>query len=993
MMAQSCLRVAAAPERGYGEAMVSSSRAARPLVALFLAPFFLAGSIPATGRPAPAARAKATAAQAAHALAPAPVAVDRSPWLFKGSDIPPDPAWHFGTLPNGLRYAVRRNGVPPGQVSIRVRIDAGSLNETDDQQGYAHLIEHLSFRGSRYVPDGEAKRVWQRFGATFGSDSNASTTFTQTVYKLDLPAATEASLGESLKIFSGMMAEPALTDSGLNAERPAVLAEQREAPEAQVRLFDARNALFFAGQPLSERSPIGTIEMLTAATPASVKAFHDAWYRPERAVVILSGDIDPAIAERLIVEHWSGWQGHGPNPADPDFGKPDPAKPSTAAVAEPAIPALVSMAILRPWKFNLDTIEFNQRRLADFLASRIVSRRLEQRARSGASYLSASSSLEDVARSANGTFVSIRPIGDDWASALKDVRAVIADALASPPSQAEVDREIAEVDASMRNDVETARVEAGAKQADDMVQALDIRETVAGPVTSYEIFKGARDKGYFTPETIFASTKRIYTGEVNRAFVNTRMPDQGAVAKLDAALKADVGKVSFKRLEQAAVDFSTLPALGTPGAVTAREQVPSLEMEKITFSNGVKLLLYANPGESGRVYVRVRFGRGYRALPSNRVVPDWAGDIALVSSGVGKLDQEGLDALTSGRQIGMDFDIGDDAFQLAAVSSPADYPDQLRLMAAKLQYPNWDPSPVARARAALLSGYASAKSSPSAVLASDLEGLLRDGDTRWTTPPETAVKKLTPGAFRKFWAPLVASGPIEVSVFGDVKVEDAIAAVGKTFGAMPVRQAAAGANATVRFPAHVATPVVRYHTGPANQAAAVIAWPTGGGSDGIAESRQLDVLAAIFTDRLFDRLRSVAGASYSPQAQSQWPIGLNNGGRIVAIGQVAPENVTLFFKLSREIAAELVSTPVDADELRRTIAPMGQYVLRAATGNTYWLMQTGGGAYDQRRLDSARNVISDFARMTPEQLQALAAKYLQPDKDWTLAVMPDPKKK
>ena len=967
--------------------MIFLSRAVRPLVALLLTTSVLAGPLPASGQQA---RRQAPVPAATPAAA---VAVDRSPWLFKGSDIPPDPAWHFGTLPNGLRYAVRRNGVPPGQVSIRVRVDAGSLYETDDQLGYAHLIEHLSFRGSRYVPDGEAKRVWQRFGATFGSDSNASTTFTQTVYKLDLPSATEATLGESLKIFSGMMAAPALTDAGLAAERPAVLAEQREAPEAQVRLFDARNAVFFAGQPLAERSPIGTIKTLESATPAKVKAFHEAWYRPERAVVILSGDIDPAVAERLVIEHFAGWQGHGANPADPDFGKPDPSKPVTAAVAEPAIPALVSMAVLRPWKFNADTIEFNQRRLADFLATRIVSRRLEQRARAGASFLTASTSLEDVARSANGTFVSIRPIGDDWGDALRDVRAVIADALRSPPAQAEVDRELAEVDADMRNDVETARVEAGAKQADDMVQALDIRETVAGPVTSYEIFKGARDKGYFTPETIFGSTKRIFTGDVTRAFVNTREPDQSAAAKLETALKADVSKLTVKRRAQAAVDFSKLPALGTPGTVTAREPIPSLEMEKVTFANGVRMLLYANPGESGRVYVRVRFGRGYRSLPSNKVVPDWAGDIALVPSGVGTLDQEGLDALTSGRQIGMDFDIGDDAYQLAAVSSPADYSDQLRLMATKLQFPNWDPAPLARARAALLSSFASAKSSPGAILGRDLDGLLRDGDTRWTTPPESAIRKLTPAAFRKFWAPILAAGPIEVSVFGDVKAEDAVAAVAKTFGALPPRAPQPEVAAPVRFPAHVATPVLRYHEGPANQAAAVIAWPTGGGSANIAESRQLDVLAAIFADRLFDRLRSAAGASYSPQAQSQWPVGLDSGGRIVAIGQVAPDNVPLFFKLSREIAAELVATPVDPDELRRTVAPMGQYVLRAATGNSYWLVQTGGGAYDQRRLDSARSVIADFARMTPEQLQALAAKYLKPEKDWTLAVLPDPKKK
>ena len=58
-----------------------------------------------------------------------------TPWLFQGSDIPPDPAWTFGVLPNGVRYAVRRNGVPPGQVSIRVRVDAGSLMERESEMG------------------------------------------------------------------------------------------------------------------------------------------------------------------------------------------------------------------------------------------------------------------------------------------------------------------------------------------------------------------------------------------------------------------------------------------------------------------------------------------------------------------------------------------------------------------------------------------------------------------------------------------------------------------------------------------------------------------------------------------------------------------------------------------------------------------------------------------------------------------------------------------
>ncbi|HEU4820171.1 MAG TPA: insulinase family protein, partial [Qipengyuania sp.] len=64
---------------------------------------------------------------------------DTTPWIYRGSDVPQDKEWLFGEMPNGLRYAVRRNGVPPGQVSIRVRIDAGSLHERDNERGYAHL--------------------------------------------------------------------------------------------------------------------------------------------------------------------------------------------------------------------------------------------------------------------------------------------------------------------------------------------------------------------------------------------------------------------------------------------------------------------------------------------------------------------------------------------------------------------------------------------------------------------------------------------------------------------------------------------------------------------------------------------------------------------------------------------------------------------------------------------------------------------------------------
>ena len=943
------------------------------------------------GMPVPATVATAPQGEATRdPLAPLPPipGVDQSAWLYKDSDLPQDKAWKFGTLPNGLRYAVRRNGVPPGQVAVRVRIDAGSLNERDSERGFAHLIEHLSFRGSQYVPDGEAKRIWQRLGATFGSDSNASTTPTQTVYQLDLPGATEGGLDDSLKILAGMMAAPSLTTQALNAERPVVLAERREQPGPQVRYSDKVRETFFAGQPLAERSPIGQLATLEAATPESVRAFHDRWYRPERAVVIISGDLDPLLLAKLVAKNFGDWKGVGTSPPDPDFGTPKADAPAVGALVEPSMPPMVAMAVLRPWKYQSDTAIFNQKRMVDMVAARLISRRLENRARAGGSFLQAAVSLDDVSRSANMTTVNVMPIGDNWEAALKDVRAVIADAMATPPTQAEIDRELADYDAIMRTQVETARVEAGAKQADDMVGALDIRETVTAPDTSYEILKQAVAAKMFTPETVLASTRKMFQGPATRALVNTRTPQPDAVAQLTAALKADVRPLAEQRRRQGNISFAQLPKLGAPGKVVSRERFPELGVEKAVFANGARLLLLANDGETGRVYLRVRFGRGYDALPANRESPAWAADMALVAGGIGKFDQGDLDRLTAGRRMGMDFDIDDDAFAFNALSSPDDYADNLKLIAAKLIAPRWDAAPINRAKAAMLAGYEGFDSSPDGVLGRDLERLLRDGDPRWGTPPRAVVEATTPESFKALWAPLLASGPIEVSIFGDVKADDAIKAVAASLGAIPARKGDTGPVPPIRFPAHVATPVVRTHGGPADQASAVIAWPTGGGSADDRIRNRLDVLAQVFSDRLFDRLRSEAGASYSPQVASQWPIGLPSGGRMIAIGNVAPDKVDLFFATARAIAADLAAKPIDIDELQRIKRPMAQRLLRMSSGNQFWMQRLGGAAYDPQRIEATKRLAEDFVSIGPADIQAVAQRFLRPDTDWTLKVVP-----
>ena len=910
------------------------------------------------------------------------------PWLYENSDVPIDAAWRFGTLSNGLRYAIRRNGVPPGQVSVRLRVDAGSLMEQPDELGYAHFMEHLTFRGSRHVPDGESKRLWQRLGVTFGSDSNAQTTPTGTTYALDLPQATQASLGESLKILAGMMADPNIIDSAVNAERAVVLAERREGDGPQMRISDASRRHFFAGQPLADHSPIGTVATLNAATAARMEAFHQRWYRPENAVISIAGDIDPALAEQLIKDNFAPWSVAGKGAPLPDFGEPDPKAPATKVAVEPGAPTGLTMAWLRPWKPHADTIVYNQDKLTDMLALQIVSRRLEEAARAGGSFLQAGVDQQDVSRSADGTFVTIVPPDGNWEKALSDVRAIIEDAKATPPSQQEIDREYAQMDTALAIMVENADTESGAKQASDLVSAVDIRETTVSPQAALDIFRSG--KPAITPQKILDSTRRLFTAGVFRALLVTGKPQPGTDAKLAAAVAAPVKAATNARLADKSVSMADLPRLGAPGQVVSRTPIGLPGMESVTFANGVKLTLFPNDAETEKVRINVRFGHGQQAFSPTRPAPGWAATYALVASGIGKLGQRALDDLTNGRRMGMDFAIDDDAFELQAVTRPADYKDQLQLFAAKLFAPGWDPAPLARVKSGAGVAYDAMSQAPDSVLARDLNWLLHDKDVRFRTPSRTEIDALTPQAFRATWEPLLASGPIEVQIFGQVKADDAIQAVAATFGALPPRPNAPvpAANRQMRFPAHVEKPVILRHQGDKEQAAAVMAWPTSGGFTLTKEARQLEILTQIFNDRLFDKLRSTEGAAYSPSVQNSWPFSYDSGGYILVTSQVRPDRINYFYGVVKDTAADLAKTPVSDDELQRAVAPMRQLLVRAGTGNAFWMNQMEGATQDPRYVQAMQTMAQDMLNVTPAQLQALAAKYLVPGKSWSAVVLP-----
>ena len=656
-------------------------------------------------------------------------------------------------------------------------------------------------------------------------------------------------------------------------------------------------------------------------------------------------------------------------------------------VVEPDLPRSFSYAVMRPWRPVLDTVAYNEGLLRDALAQALINRRLEARARAGGSYLYAQVAQDDVSRSADMTFVNFAPLTEDWRAALDDIRSVIADALATPPSREEIDRELAEFEIVFKSQVEQRRVLPGPRLADDVVNAVDIREAIAAPETVLMVFNSMRET--VTPELVLEHTRALFSGDVIRAAYVTPATGEATEQAIRSALLEPVEADGNARIAAEAISFDDLPPVGEPGEIEAQGPIGVLDIERVDFANGVKAILWSNDAEPGRVAVKVRFGAGFRAIEADQSVYANLGYAALIGAGIGELDQEQLDLLSTGRKFGFEFQTGDGAFTFYAQTREADLDEQLYLFAAKLAMPGWDPNPVARAKAAGKLAYESYSANPSGILQRDLEYLLRGNDPRFRTPTPDMLDAATPEEFRAVWEPLLKQGPVEVLVFGEFDKDATIETLRKTFGALEPRETPPEAvlNRPVPFPEAGETEV-RYHRGDANQAAAVLAWPSGAGVENLRESRRLEVLASLFNNRLMDAMREHAGASYSPVVRSDWPSDVNSGGRIAALAQLRPEDVPVFFAEAERIAKELASEPVGEDEYNRVVEPLRQYVSRASTGNLFWLYQLEGATVDSRRVPMLRYLLADYTQTPPAALQALAQKYFASREAWRLAVIP-----
>src|SRR5690242_2011002 len=217
--------------------------------------------------------------------------------LDPAEKLPVDAKVKIGKLPNGLTYYIRQNKKPEQKVELRLVLNAGSIQEDDDQQGLAHMAEHMAFNGTTRFKKNDIVSFLQDIGVGFGNDLNAYTGFDETVYILPIPTDKPGNLEKGFQVLEDWAHNVTYLDEDINGERAIILEESRLGKGANERIFRKVYPHLFEGSKYAKRLPIGIDSIIKNFPVNNIRRFYKEWYRPDLMAVIVVGDIDVAKAE------------------------------------------------------------------------------------------------------------------------------------------------------------------------------------------------------------------------------------------------------------------------------------------------------------------------------------------------------------------------------------------------------------------------------------------------------------------------------------------------------------------------------------------------------------------------------------------------------------------------------------------------------------------------------------------------------------------------
>lgn len=901
----------------------------------------------------------------------------------------PDPAVVMGRLENGLRYAIRQHPSHQKEV-IYFYVEAGSLDEQDNERGIAHFVEHMAFNGSRNFPASTLIKTFENAGIGFGRDQNANTDYFGTTYILDIPNENSQKLDLGFRWLRDVADGLKIDSSEVERERGVVLSEYRLNLGPQKTLFDEKVGFLIPGMRSVSRSPIGLRETIEHADDKTLSAFYRRWYRPDNVIVVAVGDEPVDVMKARISEAFSGWKSPDARPGRAPLGGVDYHRTfATKSLSDPHVSTTVTLCRYSPKPpHQSESVGVHVERLADQIWLKAFDERMVRLSREdSAPFLSATASYDINYRTFGETCFTATTKGDEWKTAMNalagEVRRLETYGITSKEFEAAKGTILADADASVAS------------------QATRAPEQMANSI----LYNIVEDETYDTPE----EQRRIYRlalAKLDAAAVNAEFhrhwteasPPLVFVGGPKPIADEDIAFVWKQALAAAPLSAPVDPvskpwayaSFAGRGKVVKREVLTDPDFIRITFANGVIVNFKQTVFSKDAVDIQVLFGHGQAELPPGQIFDALTVSQLLFSGGYERNDINDVMALCEGRRCNANLSVHRDSFSLYGATRTKDLDLELQILTGLLAEPGFRPVMAKSMPTMASSFYRQLRLNPGVVDGLKLAQNLPEPHI-YDLATEEHIANLRAEDMAALLRDPLVSDPLEVTIVGDVDEDTITEALRKSIGALPARRSREARQDAVvqRYSVDPPADLVAYHEGPKDQALVLVTWPLYIWTPLRSHEGRIDfLLTRMIQDALTERVRQKLGKSYSPSVATSLPRG-GDQGMLQMVLATSPDAVDMVKAEALKIAAEYAGGAFTQAELEQARTPILEEAAKERTYNSWWLNTLNGSSRYPDKLASARAQIEDIKGIKLAELKAEAAKVLIA-KPYVVTALPNP---
>ncbi|HKP36870.1 MAG TPA: insulinase family protein [Pyrinomonadaceae bacterium] len=554
--------------------------------------------------------------------------------------MPVDSAITIGTFPNGMRYYIRANKKPEKRAELRLVVKAGSILEEDDQQGLAHLVEHMAFNGTKNFPKNDIIAFMESLGMRFGADINAYTSFDETVYMLTVPTDNPEKLARAFQVLEDWAHNLTFDSAEIEKERGVVMEEWRIGRGAGRRMLDKIFPVILKDSRYADRLPIGKPEIIQGAKAERIKQYYADWYRPDLMAVVAVGDFDKAAIEKLITKHFASLPAATKPRPRAEYDVPDKAETSyVIATDKEATGTIVGVDTILPSRPD-GTVGAYRQKTVDRLFGGMLSAR-----------------FSEIAQQPDAPFAFAFAGRGRFFARSKDTASLTAFAKEGQIERAldvmltEAERasrfgftatELERAKVNMLRNYERLAIEKDTQEsynrADEYVRNFLSDETLPSAEYEFELHKK------FLPEISLAEINKLASEwfQNRNRMVVVRSPEKAGLVIPDQAKLAAVVKAAASKDLKAYVDTVTATALlesvPTPGTITKTATKDAVGITEWELSNGVRVILKPTNFKEDEILVRASSPGGTSQASDKDFIPAQSATQVVTAGGIGKFN-------------------------------------------------------------------------------------------------------------------------------------------------------------------------------------------------------------------------------------------------------------------------------------------------------------------------------------------------------------------